>query len=530
MKNKLFYLNLSLLVLLLSILTTLFLPLCFAENYTQMGLPENAIARLGKGRIKHMLYSPNGDTLAVVTSIGIWLYDTKTYQELNLLPISMHKNIIIAPEITNTTYSVDGQTLISDINEQLIFLWDITSGESREIWKGDGVYFDPDRKTFTIEKEDTTIQLYQETKRDLEHTLNADKEKPVSFAFSPDGQTLAIIENKYNYMIKIRDTRTHKLKYSLTGFSEFFYLNEIALSPDGNTLATLSSGKPIRLWDVTTGKIKKTLTGYKVSEITNRHLNRIRYASHTVVDRVAFSPDGNTLACGNRNGTIRLWNVNSGKLKKTSSEHQSFITGLTFSPDGKLLASGSEEGLILVWNLKTGDHAPFLAERMGPISCVTFSRDGSMLAGGNKDGNIHLFDVATGNPKMTFTGHIEEINQVLFSPDGDMLASRSFDGTVRLWDIHTGKTKMTLSTPIENSLSGLLFADNGKLFAIRGEFELIYLLNVNSGQYEKILMGHTSFTRNYSISISADRQILASNNADGTILFWDLSSIVKATD
>ena len=528
MKTKVFYLMLLLQVLVFSILSTLCLSPCFAQNYTQMGLPEDAIARLGKGRIQHMLYSPDGNVLAVVTSIGIWLYDTNTYQELNLLPIPINKNRGIAPEITNTTYSVDGQTLISETFGSIVLLWDVTSGENGEIFTGETAYFDPDRKTFTIKKENTTIQLYQEPKRDLEYTLNADKEKPVSFAFSPDGQTLAMTDNKYNYTIKIRDTRTHKLKKSLTGFSEFIFLDKIALSPDGNTLATLRSGKPIHLWDVATGKTKKTLIGYKISRRTNPHLNLVRYAQHFVFDSVAFSPDGKTLANGSHDGTIRLWNIDSGKLKKRLLEHQGFITGLAFSSDGKFLASGSEDGLILNWNLETGTHAVFLAERMGSISCVSFNRDGSMLAGGNTDGNIHLFDVATGNPKITFTGHISEISQVLFSPDDDMVASRSYDGSVRLWDIHTGKSQMTLSTPKEHFWSGLLFADNGKLFAVRGEFEFIHIWNVTDGQYEKILMGHTSFTRYFSMS--ADRQTLASSNADGTILFWDLSSIVKTTD
>ncbi len=527
MKTKVFYLNLLLHVLLFSILSTLCLSPCFAENYTQMGLPEDAIARLGKGRIQHMLYSPDGNVLAVVTSIGIWLYDTKTYQELNLLPIPIHKNRGMAPKIINTTYSADGQTLISEINENIVILWDVTSGKNREIWKGDGVYFDLDRKTFTIKKENTTIQLYQETKKDLEYTLKANQEKTVSVAISPDGQTFAITDD-HDLAVRIRDAHTRKLRKQIIGYKEFFYWDRISLSPDGKTLATLRAVNPIRVWDVTTGNLKKTLTGYKVSQRRNPHYNLVRYADHSVVDSVAFSPDGKTLANGGRDGKIHLWNIDSGKLKKTLLEHQGFINGLAFSPDGKFLASGSEDGLILMWNLETGTHEVFLAERMGSISCVSFNRDGSMLAGGNTDGNIHLFDVATGNPKITFTGHISEISQVLFSPDDDMIASASYDGSIRLWDIHTGKSQMTLSTPKEHFWGGLLFADNGKLFAVRGEFEFIHIWNVTDGQYKKILMGHTSFTRYFSMS--ANRQTLASSNADGTILFWDLSSIVKTTD
>ena len=57
----------------------------FAQDYTQWGLPEGARARLGKGNISELQYSPDGARLAVATSIGIWLYDTATHQEVALL-------------------------------------------------------------------------------------------------------------------------------------------------------------------------------------------------------------------------------------------------------------------------------------------------------------------------------------------------------------------------------------------------------------------------------------------------------------
>ena len=528
MKTKVFYLNLQLVVLLFCILSTLYLPNSFAQNYTQMGLPEHAKARLGKGHIQHMLYSPDGNTLAVATSIGIWLYDTKTYQELNLLPIPMNKNRANLPEIINTTFSVDGETIVSDTNKNIVYVWDVTSGENRTIFKGDEVYFSLDRKTFTIEKENKTVQLFQEQKINIDYSSFNEKDKKLdSIAFSPDGKTFATTHDD-DYTVKIRDLGTRKLRKKLTGYMEFIYLHRITLSPDGRTLATLRWGSPIHLWDVTTGNLKKTLTGYKVMGRPNPNLNLAHYVNSTVVDYVAFSPDGKTLANGSQDGSIRLWNIASGKLKKRLIEHQGFINGLAFSPDGTLLASGSKDGLILMWNLETGTHKAFLAERMGIISCVAFSGDGSMLAAGNTYGNIHLFDIAAGIPKMTFTGHVKEITQVLFSSDGDTLASRSYDGSVRLWNIHTGKSKMTLSTPIENYWGEMLFTDNGKLLTIRGEFDFIHLWNVTDGQYQKILMGHTSFIKN--LSLSTDKQTLASQSADGTILLWDMTAILNTTD
>ena len=136
MKSKTFYLNLLSKLLLLIIVTTVYLPNCLAQNYTQMGLPDGAKARLGKGRITDLLYSPNGNILAVVSSIGIWLYDTENYQELNLLPIPKNRSRAMAHRITNTTFSVDGQELLCETDEKLILMWNVSTGENIEINQG----------------------------------------------------------------------------------------------------------------------------------------------------------------------------------------------------------------------------------------------------------------------------------------------------------------------------------------------------------------------------------------------------------
>ena len=524
MKAKTFYLNLLLRVLLLSLISTLYLPNSIAQNYTQMRLPEGAKARLGKGNIKDLLYSPNGNVLAVVSSIGIWLYDTETYQELTLLPIPKNRSRALAHRIRKTKFSVDGQTLVSWTEENVILIWNVATGEQKEIINRDGISFSSNGQKLTIEAENKTIELLKRDNENVEKPLKEKDEKDVKIAYSPDGQTYATTDDDYN--MGIRDTQTQKLKKRIIAYPELFYLQRISLNSDGQILAALRPDSPIHLWDVNTGKLKKILTGHIVTGRPSR--NHARYAPSAEVDSVAFSPDGKTLANGSMDGTIRLWNTNSGKLKRTLIGHFGFIKSLTFSPDGKLLASGSEDGSILVWDTEKGTHEPFLAERTYSISCVSFSRDGSMLVGGSPNGDIHLFDVVTGNPTKTFTGHIGEISHLMFSPDSSKIASASWDGSVRLWDIETGEIKKTLSAPKEHSWGALLFTDDGNLLAMNSEYDFIHLWNVNTGQYEQMLMGHASFMR--SFSVSADGKTLASNSADGTVLLWDLTPITNAID
>ena len=528
MKAKAFYLNLLLRVLLLSLILTLYLPTSFAQNYTQMSLPEDAKARLGKGYIKDLLYSPKGDILAVVSSIGIWLYDTKTYQELTLLPIPKNRNRALAHRIRKTVFSVDGQTLVSWTEENVILIWNVATGEHKEIINRDGISFSSNGQKLTIEAENKTIELWDDKKEKIEKPDKQYGEIDIIIAYSPDGKTSATVDDEYN--IKINDTRKRKLSKFHIKFPAFKYGQKIYVSPDAKTLATVFNDSPIHLWDVNTGNLKKTLAGHIVKK--SRIRINTRYEPSMQVDSVAFSPDGKTLANGSLDGTIHLWNTNSGKLKRILAGQFGFIKGLTFSPDGKLLASGSDDGSILVWDTETGKHEPFLAERVHSISCVSFSRDGSMLVGGSPNGDIHLFDVVTGNPTKIFTGHIGEISHLMFSPDGSKIASACWDGSVRLWDIETEKLLKTLTAPVSvhfnRSCRALLFTDVGNLLGINHEYDFIHLWNVTTGQYKQMLMGHASHL--VSFSVSGNGKTLASYSADGTVLLWDLTSITKATD
>lgn len=525
---KEFRFHILLTVLLFCCFSTLYLQHSFAQNYTQMSLPEGAKARLGKGIIKDILYSPDGNLFVVVSSIGLWLYDTTEYQEITLLPIPKSLDRALAHRIQNTNFSVDGEMLICETEEKQAIIWDVSTQEYEVVSLANRASFSTDRQSFTFGisgKE--PIELWQGKKENIEKPEKRNGGIDIITTYSPNGQTLATVVDEYNIMIK--DKRTQNLSKFYIKFPKFKYHQNIYLSPDGQTLATLNSNSPIHLWDIETGKLKRTLVGYLAKSNPNRI--QTRYNPSSQIDSVTFSPDGKVLANGSLNGEIRLWDINSGKIIRKFTEQFGFIKSLSFSPDGRFLASGSDDGSILVWDIETGKHEPFLAERMQLISCVSFSHDGRMLVGGSVYGDIYLFDVETRDTIKTFTGHIAEIYDLMFSPDNSQIASVGWDGTVRLWDIETRKQIKCISAPISVHFWGywreILFTENGILFAINNDYgDFIHLWNVNTGEYLQVLMGHASHLRSYSVN--ANKKTLASYSADGTILLWDLSSKINA--
>ena len=284
-------------------------------------------------------------------------------------------------------------------------------------------------------------------------------------------------------------------------------VDSVAFSPDGNTIASGSWDKTIRLWNADTGTHIRTITGHTWG-----------------VRRVAFSPDGNTLASASLD-TIRLWNADTGTHIRTITGHTSNPYSVVFSLDGQTLASRSFKE-ILLWDAARGSHLRTIRE--GPVRWVSFiacgfSPDGNTLASGSWDGGptIRLWDANTGNHLQTLIGHTEWVNSVAFSPDGNTLASGSRDKTIRLWDANTGNHLQTL-TGHTSGVNNVAFSPDGNTLASGSRDKTIRLWDANTGNHLQTLTGHTSGVNN--VAFSPDGNTLASGSRDKTIRLWDANT------
>ena len=275
----------------------------------------------------------------------------------------------------------------------------------------------------------------------------------------------------------------------------------VAFSPDGSTLASGSLDSIARLWDVSTGTVLHTLT------------------DHTDwVNSVAFSPDGSTLASGSRDGTVLLWDVATGAVLHTLTGHTSSVHSVAFSPDGGTLASSSYDRTVRLWDVSTGTVRNTLTGYTGMVGA--FSPDGLTLAE-HYDQTVRLWDMATGTVLYTLTGHTSWIRSVAFSPDGGTLTSVGGlrNGTVRLWDVETGTMLYTLTGQTGWIMSVAFSPDGGTLAS--GSFNgTVRLWDVGTGTHISTLTGHPDLVE--SVAFSPDGSILASGSSDGTVLLWGL--------
>ena len=160
---------------------------------------------------------------------------------------------------------------------------------------------------------------------------------------------------------------------------------------------------------------------------------------------IAISPDGQTLASGSSDKTIKIWHLSTGKLLHTLTEHSEWVRSVVFSPDGQILVSGSDDKTIKIWNLATGQLLRTLTGHSAPVWSVAISPDGQTLASGSQDKTIKIWHLGIEQLLHVLKGHSNWVNSVAFSPDRQTIASGSYDKTIKLWQLRTGKQLATLT-------------------------------------------------------------------------------------
>lgn len=371
-------------------------------------------------RVTALCFDADGTRLA----IGFQMLDTEvrdvaTGRQLNRLAGESVGDGVVE----GLAFHPDG-TRIAIASDQNVRVWDLTQAEGRKIRRLDhrasAVAFSADGTLLATGGFDATARVWdlatgRETHR-LEH-----ENQVTAVGFAPEPNRLvtasAYTHGRPDTNCRVWDLSTAQVvsRIVFDGSAS----SSVAFHPDGGTVATSSTDRTARVWDLGSGE--------------ERH----RLVHDSEVYAVAFDHEGRRAATGTGDGAILVWDL-SASLETFTATDERWFQDMAVQPNGTLVA-GARYNTARLWDLSVGEELSPI-ESAGVFS-VAFDPVGTRLAIGTRAASV--WDLHTRRELHRFP-HASVVNGVAFHPDGDILASCSSDGTARLWDLKTGKERLRL--------------------------------------------------------------------------------------
>jgi WD40 repeat protein len=290
--------------------------------------------------------------------------------------------------------------------------------------------FSPDGQTLaSVFGKEREVELWDLGERRVTHALRGHEKRVVAVAFAPSGDLFASATFAGSVWVWSRRpagawhvSRTQHWDRSAVRSSP----GRLAFSSDDAWLATTECAAAATRWDHDSAVTLLRMEDGKPQRLATRHTDE--------VSCLAYSPDGQTLATGSFDRTVRLHPLPKGSPQVLNQAQK--VHYLAFSPDGTTLASGSPNGMVRLWDAETGDLRATFHHAPAPLHALCYSPDGRTVAtaGGKEQGTVRFWDVASVSCLSAMDWEVGEVHAVAFAPDG-MRAAAGGVGKIVVWDI-----------------------------------------------------------------------------------------------
>lgn len=317
--------------------------------------------------------------------------------------------------------------------------------------------------------------------------------------YSPDGSKLAV--GTWDWRVIVWDLRsgTAPKRFDFDDVPAYSAIDDIAWTPDSKAIISATKNGTPRVWDIETGKL------------------RFELRAHTrPVASVACSPDGARIFTAGDDGTIKIWSAIDGRLETTLYGHTNEVRSLAVRASDGFVASYSTDKSIRIWDGAFGGEFSAMSARNRYNYTLPMTSDGTLLASAGPEGSLSIWD-SDGGLVRNFPALSDLINDAAFSRDGSLIGVVNWDSTVRILDVATGTVIKELHGQ-DGGSSSCSFSRDGRHFASGSTNQSIVIWDVGSGEIAKRITLPVSA---YRVEYSRDGKYLAAGMYDGSIRIWN---------
>jgi len=275
-------------------------------------------------------------------------------------------------------------------------------------------------------------------------------------------------------------------------------IDAVAMSADGRLAVSGARDELLKVWDLGTGRMLRTLEGHR-----------------DCVTGVAMTPDGRLVVSAGWNDSLKVWDLETGRLLRTLAGNQC----VAVSDDGKHAVSAAVEHKIKVWELETGRELRALVGHSDTVNCIAVSADWRRAVSASADHTLMVWDLETGHNLCVPTG--SEVWAVAIRPDGKYAISASDDKTLRAWDLETNREVRALKGHKASVYSVTVSADWRRAVSASHD-KTLKVWDLATGHTIRTLRGHDSFV--HDVALSPDGLLAVSASDDTSLKVWDVES------
>ena len=486
------------------------------SDATTWELPEEAIGRLGRGIIADVAFSPDGESLAVATTIGVWLYELATMKPVALLETERGL-------VSTVSFSPDGQWIAASNWDGIIKVWETETQRCTAKIQGwheriSQLTFSPDSQYFAASGRAYGDVYVWNTKTGMHvasftvaGTPKKGERLPASFpiCFSPDGQYLAYVSGRISLAVRHIETKEH---IALLKHFPRKHIQGLAFSPCGRFLAvgsqntsTNRQNTEMQVWDIDKESLEmndlnyggdKLIPAYlpdgtlRVADIykdkvvlwdasRREKLDNFEYQGSTR-KAFRFSSDGQQFAIATA-CEVRVWHADAPLTVASHLRHTRMVRTLSFMQDGKTLVSGhgGKSGIVF-WDVAQKRARQTLSTSYGGCALSPCEEMLATTVGENGE-TIEVLNVASGTPITTLTKHKQIVSALAFSPNGEYLVSGDREGNLSVWTVASWQESRELIGHT-NGITAVAFHPNGSQVITASRDHTVHVWDFERGE------------------------------------------------